>query len=83
MKTRNHLIPLFLAVAVFSTAILNASAATPITQYQDQSSSASVQPARMNGQSGIAVVFEGTDDLHYYATPEAAPAPHLKLKITA
>ena len=83
MKNRNHLIPLFLAVAVFSTAILNASAATPITQYEDQSSSASVQPARMNGQSGIAVVFEGTDDLHYYATPEAAPAPHLKLKITA
>jgi thiol:disulfide interchange protein DsbD len=58
-------------------------AKTLITQYQDQSSSASIQPARMNGQPGIAVVFEGTDDLHYYATSESAPAPGLELKITA
>ncbi|MBC8377605.1 MAG: DUF255 domain-containing protein [Planctomycetes bacterium] len=81
MKNRTHLIPLFLAMVLCSITVLNGSAATLITQYEDQSSSASVQVVRMNDQPGIAVVFEGTDDLHYYATPEAAPAPHLTLKI--
>jgi thiol:disulfide interchange protein len=83
MKNRTHLASLFMAMAVFSMTGVDASAATLITQYEGQTSSASVQPARMNGQAGIAVVFEGTDDLHYYATPEAAPAPHLKLKVSA
>ncbi len=63
--------------------VSNVSAGTVITEYADQSSSVSVQAARMNGQPGIAVVFTGTDDLHYYATATAAPAPHLKLKISA
>jgi len=58
-------------------------AKTLITQYQDQSSSASIQPARMDGKPGIAVVFEGTDDLHYYAAPETAPAPGMELKVSA
>ncbi|MHC4467957.1 MAG: hypothetical protein ACYSUZ_01065, partial [Planctomycetota bacterium] len=83
MKSRTHsILPLLIAVG-FYTSILNASAGTLITEYEDQSSSASVQMGRMNGKVGIVVVFSGTDDLHYYATPEAAPAPHLALKITA
>jgi thiol:disulfide interchange protein DsbD len=60
-----------------------ASAQTLITEYEDQSSRAAIQAARMNDQPGIAVVFEGTDDLHYYATSAAAPAPGLELTITA
>jgi len=63
--------------------VFSASAGTVITEYEDQSSSVSLQPARMNGQPGIAVVFTGTDDLHYYATATAAPVPHLKLKVSA
>jgi len=82
MKNRTCLIQLFLAT-IFAITVLNASADTLIIEYEDQSSSATVQPARMNGQAGVAVVFTGTDDLHYYATATAAPAPHLKLKISA
>ena len=62
---------------------LNAPAATLITQYEDQSSSVSVQPARMSDTPGIAVIFEGTDDLHYYATAAAAPAPGMELTVSA
>lgn len=74
--------------AVFAATALSlfaseAPAKTLITQYQDQSSGASIQPAHMNDQPGIAVVFEGTDDLHYYATAETAPAPHLLLVVSA
>ena len=82
MKNKAHLTLLFLAISVFSI-ISDVPAATIITEYEDQSSSASIQPVRMNGQPGVAVVFEGTDDLHYYATPDVAPAPGLELTITA
>lgn len=57
--------------------------ATLITEYQDQASTATIHPARMNDQTGIAVTFEGTDDLHFYATPKAAPVPGLELKVNA
>ncbi|MHC4386804.1 MAG: protein-disulfide reductase DsbD family protein, partial [Planctomycetota bacterium] len=83
MKNTIRLLLLVLIVASPSLLAGGAIAKTPITQYQDQSSSASVEPARMKGQPGIAVVFEGTDDLHYYATPEAAPAPGMELKVSA
>lgn len=56
---------------------------TEITRYGDEYSNARLEPVRMQGQPGIAVIFEGTDDLHYYATSEGAPAPGLELKITA
>ena len=46
-------------------------------------STARLEPARMGESFGIAVVFEGTADLHYYATPESAPAPGFELKISA
>jgi thiol:disulfide interchange protein len=80
MKNRTHFVIRLLFIA---TLPLHASAATIITQYQDQSSSASLQAVNINGKPGLAVIFEGTDDLHYYATASGAPAPHLKLKITA
>jgi hypothetical protein len=58
--------------------------ATPIeiARNRDQSSSAQIVPARMDGQAGVAVTFEGTDDLHYYAKEETAPAGY-KLAIEA
>jgi len=46
-------------------------------------SSARLEPARMGPKAGIAVIFEGTDDLHYYAKSETAPAEGLELKIQA
>jgi thiol:disulfide interchange protein DsbD len=48
-----------------------------------EKSHAHLEPARMNGRSGLAVVFEGTEDLHYYARAETAPSPDLQLKIEA
>jgi thiol:disulfide interchange protein DsbD len=37
----------------------------------------------MGGEPGVAVIFEGTDDLHYYAKAETAPAASLELKVEA
>jgi thiol:disulfide interchange protein len=49
----------------------------------DQVSSARMEPAQTDSQKGIAVIFEGTDDLHYYAKSQTAPAPGLQLKVQA
>jgi thiol:disulfide interchange protein len=46
-------------------------------------STARIEPVQMDSKSGIAVIFEGTDDLHYYAKSETAPAEGLELKIQA
>ncbi len=53
-----------------------------IVQTEGQSSSASVMPSRMGDQAGLAVRFEGTDDLHYYARKETAPGG-FRLTVTA
>ncbi|MCP4613310.1 MAG: DUF255 domain-containing protein [Planctomycetes bacterium] len=49
----------------------------------NESSSARIEPARLGSQAGIAFIFEGTDDLHYYAKSETAPAEGLELKVQA
>ena len=54
-----------------------------LLKYEDQSSSVRIEPARLDNQFGIAVIFEGTGDLHYYAKSETAPAPDFNLKVTA
>jgi len=83
MKNKSCLLLLAMTTAIFCLIAVESSAKTLIAQYEDQSSSASVQPARMNGQPGIAVVFEGTDDLHYYAAPEAGGVQLIELKVSA
>lgn len=83
MENKKHPIIGITTAIIVCLCVSSAPAKTLITEYQDQSSSASLQAAKMNGQPGVAVVFEGTDDLHYYATEEGAPAPHLKLKVSA
>jgi thiol:disulfide interchange protein len=83
MKVISRLTLIFLIGTSAFLFNLDALAKTVITEHKDQTSSASLQPAQMNGQPGIAVTFEGTEDLHYYATASGAPAPHLKLSITA
>jgi thiol:disulfide interchange protein DsbD len=37
----------------------------------------------MGGEPGVAVIFDGTDDLHYYAKAETAPAAGFELKVEA
>jgi len=60
----------------------NVGASVEIAKHENQVSSARLEPGRMNEQPGIAVIFEGTDDLHYYAKAETAPAGY-KLKVEA
>lgn len=54
-----------------------------LVKYENEFSSAHIEPAQMEGKAGIAVIFEGSDDLHYYARPETATAPGFELKIKA
>jgi thiol:disulfide interchange protein len=62
-----------------STNIIGAS--VEIARSGNEVSSARLEPARMGETSGIAVVFEGTEDLHYYANPDTALAGYnLKLE---
>ena len=49
----------------------------------EEYSSVRFEPARMDQQVGLAVIFTGTHDLHYYARPETAPAPEYHLKVSA
>ena len=58
-------------------------AAVEMARYEKEFSSVRLEPARRNSQPGIAVIFEGTDDLHYYARSETAPAPGYELKVEA
>ncbi len=41
-----------------------------------------IEPARRGGTPGLAFVFSGTHDLHYYAKPDTAPDPELVLTIS-
>jgi len=55
-----------------------------LTHYKDEySSSARVEPARMDGRAGVAVSFEGDEELHYYARPEKATASGFELIVGA
>lgn len=68
--------------------IWTADAKTPtntleLAKHLEESSSVRIEPARLDAKPGIALVFEGTDDLHYYAKPETAPAPDLELQAKA
>ncbi len=49
----------------------------------EEYSSVRFEPVRKDEQPGIAVIFTGTHDLHYYARSETAPAPELNLRISA
>ena len=62
---------------------LASTAPVELARYEKEFSSAHLEPARMDGQRGVAVIFEGSDDLHYYAKPETAPAPGFELKVEA
>jgi len=60
-----------------------ADALVELTRYEKEFSTAQLKTARMNGHPGVGVIFEGTEDLHYYARSETAPAPGFELKVEA
>ncbi|MHC4132241.1 MAG: protein-disulfide reductase DsbD family protein [Planctomycetota bacterium] len=57
--------------------------AVRIVSYLKEFSDAQIKPAQRNGQKGLSIIFQGSDDMHYYAKSETAPAPNLQLKIIA
>jgi len=57
--------------------------AVGLVKHGQEFSSAHIEPVHMDSKPGIAVIFEGTKDLHYYAKPETAPVPGLELKVEA
>jgi len=66
-----------------NSAPTEAAAGMVMARHEQEFSSARIEPARMDGQAGIAVLFTGTHDLHYYASPKTAPAPGFELKVEA
>ncbi len=54
-----------------------------IYEYETERSGVRLYLDIQDGQRGITAAFEGTDDLHYYATEDGAPAPGLNLKLSA
>ncbi len=54
-----------------------------LIKYENEFSRVHVEPARMNGKGGLAVIFEGTEGLHYYANKDTAPAVGYQLKVEA
>jgi thiol:disulfide interchange protein DsbD len=71
-----------LAFWVVTAVFADLDEAVEITGNPQERSSAHLEPARMRGQIGIAVVFEGTEDLHYYAR-KATAAGGFNLEISA
>ncbi len=61
----------------------NIAAEAELARHEQESSSVRIEPARMGQQDGIAIVFTGTHDLHYYANPQTATAPGFELKVGA
>jgi thiol:disulfide interchange protein len=59
------------------------SAAIELARYENEFSAVHLEAGKMDTLFGIAVIFKGTDDLHYYAKSETAPAPGFDLKIVA
>jgi thiol:disulfide interchange protein len=56
---------------------------TEMVRYEKEYSRARLEPARRDGQPGLAVIFAGTGDLHYYARAETAPGAGLQLRVEA
>jgi hypothetical protein len=57
--------------------------AAEIIRFQNEYSRARIEPARLNDGPGLAIRFQGTHDLHYYASEKTAPAPGLQLTVEA
>ena len=51
--------------------------------FEHSSAHLEVSKSLTNAKPGVSVVFTGSKDLHYYASPSTAPAPGMELKITA
>ncbi|MCP4262213.1 MAG: DUF255 domain-containing protein [Planctomycetes bacterium] len=62
---------------------VDASTSVELVSSGQEVSSVHIEFAQMDSNPGIAIIFEGTSDLHYYAKSETAPAEGLELNIQA
>jgi thiol:disulfide interchange protein len=98
MKSKTFLISILWIVCIFiatfsasgqntnepgSTFKVDATTSVELVRTEKELSSVRIEPARMGDKVGVAVIFEGTDDLHYYAKSETVPAEGLELKVQA
>ena len=86
MRIRTALVVCAMSVALLEPlgfAAAQGAGGVEIVRHESQYSRAHVELARLGDKPGLAVVFEGTNDLHFYASDETAPAPGLKLKVEA
>jgi thiol:disulfide interchange protein len=83
IKALSVFLTLFLTPAVSAVTSENSSSNSwiEIARYEDEFSRARLEPAKFEGRKGIAVVFNGTEYLHYYARPETTPAPGYELRL--
>ncbi len=72
-----------IAQAAEQPVVVDGNTPIEILRSNQENSSVSFEPAILDEQIGIAVMFDGTDNLHYYAKSETAPAPGLQLKVSA
>ncbi len=56
---------------------------TDLARSKNEFSAAQLVPARLGDQNGVALLFEGSNDLHYYADAESAPLEGMELTIKA
>ncbi|NQV32567.1 MAG: thioredoxin family protein [Phycisphaeraceae bacterium] len=56
---------------------------TELARSNAEFSAAKLVAARYNGQDGVGVLFEGSEDLHYYANPKSAPVEGMELTVVA
>jgi thiol:disulfide interchange protein len=72
----------FISFACTVSPALGSAEPVEVAGYEQEYSTARVEPARMEGKAGLAVVFEGSSDLHFYAKEDTAPGGY-KLRIEA
>ncbi len=89
MQKRTAVIVGAFCVLAISFNLWGQDAASPIqtgsvelVRYEKEVSSAHIEPAKMAGKHGIAVIFDGTSDMHYYAKQQSAPGGY-NLKVEA
>ncbi len=81
---RERAAAIFWIICIFATACCAfGQNAVELARHGQEFSNARLEPAQMRSKPGIAVIFEGTDDLHYYVELETAPARGFELKVEA
>ena len=83
MNAAKHILACAAFIACCGVSTLGATGAEAIemARVENEYSSVHLEVARVDGPPRLAVVFTGTDDLHYYARGETAPAPGSNLQV--